>query len=513
MRRLDDGLLRRAVADSSLEWKLTDPLAFGLTTATKLQRAICRAADGIPLGELALDPAVRSAFGDVRALVPEQPDEIAIVSGIRTAKSLTAACGAFHMAVTCDVSRLGPGEVPRVSVISLKKDLSEVIMNHLVGRIEASKLLRPFLIGTPNADGLLIRHPSGRPIEVCVVAGSRAGASLVARWSAGVIFDEFPRMVGGDDAVVNWDDQRKAVVHRMLPGAQMWHIGSPDAPYGPAYEMVTSEWGKPTKQRVVVRAPAYDMNPAWWTPERCEERRLADEDAYKTDVLAEFATAEAAMFSLESVTKCIRSEPLAIPRMEGRTYYAAMDPATRGNGWTLAVATRDRGKVVVVRACEWIGSRAAPLDPGEVLDEVADIVGQYGLTTVHSDQVMGDALVRLARERGLMLAQWTFNAQKKAEKYLAIRTGLDRGDIELPPVRNLRTDLLHIRKRVTPGGISVDLPMTSDGRHCDYGPTLMLVLSKLLPDPPSADGKPSADPETMRMRELMQKRWTKKQDW
>ncbi len=32
-----------------------------------------------------------------------------------------------------------------------------------------------------------------------------------------------------------------------------------------------------------------------------------------------------------------------------------MDPATRGNGWTLVIATREAGKTIVVRAEERIG--------------------------------------------------------------------------------------------------------------------------------------------------------------
>jgi hypothetical protein len=31
---------------------LTSPEAFGLTTATPLQRAICRVSDGVPIGDL-----------------------------------------------------------------------------------------------------------------------------------------------------------------------------------------------------------------------------------------------------------------------------------------------------------------------------------------------------------------------------------------------------------------------------------------------------------------------------
>ena len=510
--RLPDPLVERAVSGASLEWTLTDANAFGLTTASPLQRAICRVADGQPLGAYASDPTVIAAFRDVDALPCVKPREMVVLSGIRTAKSLIAACGAFHMALTCDVSSLRPGEIPRVSVVSLKKDLADVIMNHLVGTLKSKPMLRRFMIGEPSGDGLMLRHPSGMPVEVAVVAGSRAGSSLVARWSAGAIFDEFPRMVGGDEGVVNWDDMRDAVLLRILPGCQLWHIGSPWAPYGPAYELVTAHHGKPTARMVVVRAPAPAMNPVTWTPERVEAAK-ADPDVYRTDVLAEFASPEEALFSSESVDRCTRKHPIVVGPKQGNTYYAAMDPATRGNGWTLVIGTREDGRTVVVRAEEWIGSRESPLDPGEVLAEIAGILGAYGIQRVDTDQAMGDALVRLARNVGLTLVPWTLSGTERARRYLAIRTRMDSNELELPPIPRLRTDLLHLRKRVTPGGMAVDLPSTSDGRHCDFAPALMLVLSRLLPDPKAVEAK-STDPETERMREWMRKRWgIEREEW
>lgn len=509
--RITPEMAAAAVARSSLEWKLTDAHAFGLTTASNLQRAICRVADGRPLGELADSRVVRRAFGDVRSLPEKRPREVAILSGIRTAKSLMSACAAFHMSQTCDVSSLGPGEVPRVSVVSLQKDLADVVFGHLVGRALASPLLRPLILGEPSTDSIHFRHPTGRPIQVKVVAGSRAGATLVARWSAGCIFDEFPRMVGGDDAIVNWHDSRDAVLLRLLPGAQIWDIGSPWAPYGPAYELVTEHLGKPTEALVVVRAPAPDMNPVWWTPERVEKAK-EDPDVYRTDVLAEFSTAEEALFSAESVDRCTRKDRAHIPYKPGNTYYAAMDPATRGNGWTLAIATREAGHTIVVRADEWVGSRHEPLEPSAVLAEIAGILASYGLTSVDSDQWMGDALVTLGRQVGLNIVPWRLNERDRAERYLAIRTRMDSNELEIPPVSKMRTDLLHVRKRLTPGGMGIVLPMTSDGRHCDFAPTLMLVLSRLLPEPVTPKTL-NEDPETRRMRERVLERWGKRKDW
>jgi hypothetical protein len=61
--------------------------------------------------------------------------------------------------------------------------------------------------------------------------------------------------------------------------------------------------------------------------------------------------------------------------------------------------------------------------------------------------------------------------------------------------------------------MNVDLPMTSDGRHCDFAPALMLVLSRLLPEPTAAKVK-ETDPETERMRKQILARWgVKREEW
>ena len=503
-------LADQAVASASLEWRLTDRLAFGLTTASDLQRAICRVAEGRALGSLSSSPVVQRALG-ATPLRLARPRELVVLSGIRTGKSLVAGCIGTHMALTCDLSALGPGEVPRVSIVSLTKDLSEVIFNHIVGRIQHSPLLSRFLAGPPSAESVMLRRPDGRLVEIKVVAGSRAGSSLVARWSAGCIFDEFPRMVGGDDAVVNWDDSREAVLLRLLPGAQLVHIGSPWAPYGPAYDLVQQRFGKPTEDMVVVRAPAYDMNPYYWTEARVEAAK-AEADVFRTDVLAEFASPDEALYSAAVVDACTRQGAEQLPPKPGNTYYAAMDPATRGNGWTLVIATREAGRTIVVLAREWRGTRDRPLNPGVVLAEIAGILAAYSLDTVDTDQAMGDAIIALGDLVGLSLVPWRYTSAERTGKALSIRTRLDSNELELPPNHRLRADLLQVRKRVTPGGAVVDLPLTSDGRHCDYFPSLMLVLSRLLPEP--VDPKVlTTDPETARLRELMRKRFAQKETW
>ncbi len=488
-----------------LELLLCDRAAFGLTTASPLQRAICRIADGRPLAELAREKTVIDALGGPLAIselatLRERPREVAILSGIRVGKSLIAAALAVSWALTCDVSRLGPGEVPRVSIVSLTKDLADVVFSHVVGRLQQSSVLAGLVLGEPSADCVLVRHPTGRPVEIQVVAGSRAGASLVARWSAGCIFDEFPRMVGGSEGVVNWDDMRNAIVLRLLKGAQLVHIGSPWAPDGPAFNLVEKRLGAPGPDMVVIKAPAFAMNPHYWTPEVLEQAR-ANPNAYRTDVLAEFSAPEERLLDPDLLGKAMRPEAAPEP---GQSYSAAMDPATRGNSWTFGVFTRTGARKRMVLARQATGSRAVPLSPREVFrDVIVPECNRYNVTSIDTDQYYVDALQDIAREFGLSLCQTPLTEQEKVERYIAIKTKLEEGEVEL--VNEVRSDLQRLQKRVTKTGVTIALPSTGDGRHCDYAPTVMLGIGRYLRDvdPP----KKLEDPEVVRMRKAAERRY------
>src|SRR5262249_43820442 len=129
------------------------------------------------------------------------------------------------------------------------------------------------------------------------------------------------------------------------------------------------------------------------------------EQAYRTDVLGEFADPESSLLSSAEIDRATRKGPLVLEREPGHTYVAAMDPGTRGNAWTLVVVTRKRRAdarlyTAVVLAKQWQGSKSDPLDPDKVLAEVAEILRGsrtqpqrwkgYGLEYVWTDQLAAD---------------------------------------------------------------------------------------------------------------------------
>lgn len=490
-----------------LEHLLTHAKGFALETATPLQRAICRASDGVPLGKLWYEQEVRDAFGGVPP--PEKaPKILAVLAAIRSGKTLVGAAKAVQASQTVSleigrlkghVVRVGLGDQIRIPFLSTGKDQATQGFAHLRNNVVARPTLQKYLIGDPLTESLNLRHPSGKAIEVQVSAMAKAGASLISRWLASVIFDEAPRMVGSDDGVVSLDDAMTASAGRILPGGQTLLIGSPWAPFGPVYDLVQKYWGAPTEDVVIIRAPGPAMNPIYWTPERCEELQRRDPRAYRTDVLAEFADPEEALFSSVVVEECTREGNRELPWVPEHFYVAAMDPATRGNAWTLVLlectglggwsGAQPTFRVALAR--QWIGNKAKPLSSSGTLKEIAAILQAYGLTTAWSDQYAADQLRELASQCGLDLIPFTVTADNRLKMAENINLHLKEGRLELPPDPQVRADLLQCRRRVTQNGVTLVLPKTGDGRHCDYVPALGLAMN--FPPEEPAKAQASAD--------------------
>lgn len=491
----EDAILRAATAQlggtaffSSFEELVESSDGFGLPI-TPLQRAICRIIEGRHLMELRKNKVVIEALGG-NSRIPRQSKEIVLLAGIRTAKSMLAAATAIWASQTADLSQLREGEIARYSILSLELDNARIVLGHLVGALQKPRLsaLRVQAkqeaildeIGADSVGSEYLRHPSGRIVEIRVVAGKRAGGSLVGRWSMGVCFDEAPRMLGAGDGVINYEDARKAVVLRILNGARILSIGSPWQPYGPIYDIVQKEWGHPQNNRIVIRGKAYDMNPVWWDKARVEEARLNDPKTYQTDVLAEFADEEEALFPQALLAKSTLRGLYPVPFSATHDYVAAMDPATRGNAWTLVIAGRRGRKKTVVYHREWRGTSLTPLNPRDVLKEAAEDLANYKLNWCYTDQWAADANKAVAQQMNLHLVDIDWTQQENVEAYSSLAAAMAMGTVEVPNDSQLHKDLKLVQKKpsTAKNGFSIHLQSTPDGRHCDYAPALARAMKQ-----------------------------------
>lgn len=459
---------------SLLEHVLTDPELFGLTEASPVQRAACRILDGCPLGSLGRDPDVVEALGGeaaVRDVPLLPPAEFLLVAGVRGGKSLIAAACAVRATQTVSCEGLRPGEVPRVSVLSFSRDAAKVVFDHICGSVEASPELRGRRVGKPTRDTIVLRHPTGRKVEIKVVALDDTGGVVGGRWSAGVVFDEAPRLAGDSEKKVNYSDARRNLTGRMLPGAQIVNIGSPWAPRGPIFKLVEERFGRPGRDVVVMRATGPQLNPSHWTPVRVERERR-DPIGYAQNVEAKFVSGDSGFVDVDDLDACVRDAPRVVPREQGARYVAAMDQSGGGaNAWTLIVVSPERDRqwtrVRVCLAREWRGK-----GPEEVLREIASLCGQYGLQRVHGDQYSGAALQALGRRHGLDLRLEPWTAQTKIDAFQTLATLVQTQSIELPRDQQLRSDVLSVKRTVTTSGQMTITLGSHAGRHGDYAPAL-----------------------------------------
>ena len=479
----------------SLEELFTSPDYFGIDTATPLQRAICRICDGVPLGELANAEWLKEAISSwtSKAKVWDghwvaKPEEIVLLAATRSGKTRLAISQAVRLALTCSLKGLKIGEVPRVPIVSVSLDLAHAAYGQLREALLTQPKLHQFLVGIPTADSIVLRHPSGRNVEITVSAGKRAGSSLVARWLAGAVFDEAPRMSGSDDgSVINLDDSLAAIRSRLLPGAQVLLMGGPWAPSGTVYKKVQDSHGTPSARLVIFRAKGAWLNPIHWTEERMKSLRLshhpADQLSYRTDCEAEWADPEAGLLSAAEVDACMTRQEFIIPAKDGVIYAAAIDPAVRLNAWSLVVKHREGGKEIIDFIKQWHRrGNEGPLDADIVCGEMAKDLAPYRVKNIATDKWQVDTLTSLARRHGLNLIEYDYNSQELTELYLDMAAKVSRGLVDLPSDVDMRGDLLGCRRRITTTGMVIDLPVSGNGRHSDYVPSLARVLRQYTPD-------------------------------
>lgn len=487
----------------TLERLLVHPRAFGLDTATPVQRAICRVADGLPLGDLANDHTVVRTFGGpiaMAALPTTKPTELYVVAAIRCGKSMLSAALAFRAAMCTDLSHLAKSEVARVSVVSLDRDKAKIVMEHLMGALQRpGSALRRHLMRNPKPtdERIRLRREDGRRVDIVVAAGRRGGGSLVSRWTVAAIFDEAARMLGQEDGVVNFDDMRKSVIVRLgLIGGQLVAVTSPWAARGPIYDATQENWGRPSKDLVVVRATGPEMNPVLWTPAAVELERTRVNGAYETDVLGEFVDPENGWLSAAECRVATRQVPLETPHEIGVSYTAAMDPAVAGNAWTLVIVGKrpsedgqeSRNKYFVALARQWQGTPGQPLKARAVFAELAPLLASYKLNSVHSDRWGGSLMAEIGDYGGVTVDVSRDTAEETSRHHNDLRTLLLDGRLELPPHQMLQADLLSMRKRLLPGGqVKYIAPVTRDGRHADYADAIVLAVARASTEPSWVD--------------------------
>lgn len=531
-------------AVGALENLFTHPDYFGVP-ARPVQRAKCRLIEGLPLGEeLENDPdVVKMMGGDAKARPPvgKRPFEMLDVSAIRIGKSLFAAAFIIWLSQTVDLSGTIPSDIVNIFVVALKIDGCRAVMKHVVQTMLDKPALSRYLADDPKEvdlasavkNGLRIKHPSGKIIEVKCVPLDRGGGSGLSVYCAGVVVDEYPRMIGASDGVRNVEHFREGVLGRLLPRAVFLATGSPWQPYGPAYDLVQKHFGQQTEEVIngdifVLRTSAESFvgfAPEWTTLKRDRLKRKSP-TAYKTDFLAEFADGEEAVFPAVAVedawkkplTDAEYGQPaiFADPSALRHDYWAAMV-----GGWVYPVSqlediyehveigesptTAIPGRIVMGRRGwivlkEDVYGRPIPRRDnhqpkpwfeifeivswdknsgargGDLVKAIGDMGRRYGCRDFHWDGYEQLMLADMVRRENLrpVVHSWS-GAGRKTEAVDHLRTLFVERRVRLPEHAILKNELLRFRSRPTPGG-NFQYVVAGGAGHGDHASCLTLAM-------------------------------------
>jgi hypothetical protein len=471
---------------------------YGIDQPSLVQQAICQSLDGLTLGNLWEHDEVRQVFGGARP--PEiKPMMVLLVKASRALGTKMVAASQLRGVMECDIGVIKPGDEARLSILGPDLDKAKVGLSNMLSL--AKGCYEGALDGDPKVLSFRLARGKERDcsIEITTAALARAGGGLIARWAAGALFTEAPRMVGEDEGAKNLDESLTALQNRMLPGTSIVLEGSPYAPWGPFHDLDREHFGKPSPEILVIRAPGPLIWPERYTPEYCAKIQRIDPRAYQADVLGEYVDPESSLLATPDIEACTdlgvteRAPRLDDSGQLAREYVAALDPATRANAWTLIVlCTVKMGpfgeEYEVALAKQWQGTPQNPLRPSIVLAEIRDLCAPFGVTDAFSDQASFDALADIGDMVGFGLTGLLGAEGATDLDCEAIRPVISERRIRLLDNSQLRNDLQRVAKRVTTSGYAYQLPTSGDGRHCDYVPALGKAI-RYAPPPQANAGR------------------------
>ena len=486
----DEGKAERSrFAALTLE-SLTTDRDLACFPASPVQRAILRAADGLPFDDLIPDPKRREYhFGDPGARPSSKPRIVVIRSGVRSGKSLLAAiAGLIGGVLRCAFRRplspeeiadgaepdprdglvgVRPGEIVRAPIVAAKKPNTRAVFGHMLSTLHASPVLSKLIVaGSELKESVELRRPSdGRIVLVEMVAPSQRATNIRSNWLAGIVLDEADFFDETEDPAVNLEDHIDACGSRMLPGAQIWLPSSPWSDVGTFHETFTEAFGKPG-DTLAIHSDSRSLNPTLPRAEEEAEYRRDPEKASREYGGIPLPSTGKEFFPKDAVLACINHErSLCLPPLQGVTHYGGADLGFRKNSSAIAFARRENGKTRLAYYEEKRPEKGKPLKPSEVCESFALSAIAYNCYLVRGDMWSVDTAEEQfpkhkdVKGRSVSYEGFQPTGEITADHFTEFRRLMTEGALELPNDPRLLKMIGDVRQHPLPGGrIHIRLP-------------------------------------------------------
>ncbi len=384
-----------------------------------------------------------------RSTPPARPlSEAFSIVGRRGGKSFISAIVACYLALFHDwTPYLAPGETAWILVIATDRPQAKNILGYIKGILQASQLFKNMIekdltweINLTNQVGVKVATCDYRTLRGYTVAG--AVLDELAYW----------RSEGSNPAQEILTALRPALA--TIPGSLLLGISSPYGKIGPLFEVFQEKYGQEDEDVLVWKAATKTMNPT--IKDRVIERAMKnDYAAAKSEWLAEFREDLASYIPPEVIDSLIVPGRHELPKIEGVSYSAFVDPAGGAgkDAMTLAVFHSETETGRLIQDC--LRVQRPPFNPKQCVKEFALALKSYGLNRVEGDRYSGDWCASTFREEGI---QYENSAKSKSEIYLELLPLLMQGRIELLDHRQTIAELKQLERMTGRGRDVVDHP-------------------------------------------------------
>lgn len=404
----------------------------------------------------------------------------------------TTICSAFavYVALTHDISKCGPGDVPYVITIAPDKETAKLSIRMAREMLRSSPQLNSLVI-SDTEQSIGIRRPDGKMVRIEAFAASRGGSAVRGRTIMAFLMDEAefftsnPESGGGRDFSVNDRDIFRALKPRLLKNGVGMLVSTPWPVETLMGEMFEHNWGKP---RTAVSVKATTLQVRGSDPDivtMVEDEIAKDPENARRELFCE-------------VDGLFGGGFFDINALNGSLDQMRELPAVFNPKWPVSVGcdlgfTRDSSAIAVVQfdgkyyrtvfLDEMRPSPGAPLKPTEVLNKFAAIAKSYGCSGVVSDGYYREALKEALDRNNLYIIDAPTGAQGKAESFQRTRSCLHEGIIRFPDDslgRRLIQQAKLVTSKASPGGTTtIKIPRKIGLGHGDLVSAWVLAVNDL----------------------------------
>lgn len=428
-------------------------------------------------------------FGGVERVDPSAKRYICLRLGRGSGKTTMCSAYAIYEAVTHDISKCGPGDVPYVIVIAPDKETAKLSVRMCREMIRSQPALERLIVS--DTDNMIqLRRPDGRMVRIEAFAASRGGSAVRGRTIIAFLMDEAEFFMsngegGGRDYSVNDHDLFRALKPRLLRNGKGMLVSTPWPIETLMGTMFEENWGHP-KTAVAVKAPtllvrgsdpdvvAMVQDELSKDPENARRELFCELDGFTG---GEFFDAGALHTNLDNVYEFPHPFNPAWPVAVGCDFGFTRDSSA------IAVVQWDGAHYRTVYLEELRPKPGSPLKPSEVVAKFAAITKRYGSSFVVSDGYYREAIKEALHTHNLGLVDAPEGSKGKAESFQRTRSMLNEGRVRIPDVpigrRMVQQAKLVVSKPAPGGTVTIRVPRKIGLGHGDLVSAWVLAVNKL----------------------------------